>query len=79
MPATPGGELAKELRAIVEKESVSDMKCKIAEPERRTVKSKLQNSNPTATPGCDNADCLACARGCHGCGVGQKNPFLTLL
>ena len=43
--------------------SHSDMKYKIVESGGRTVKSKLQKSNPTATPGCDNADCLACAGG----------------
>ena len=61
VPVTPGGELAKELREIVEKESVSDMKYKIVESGGRTLKSKLQKSNPTATPGCENADWLACA------------------
>ena len=39
------------------------MKYKIVESGGRTLKSKLQKSNPTATPGCDNADCLACAGG----------------
>ena len=39
------------------------MKYKIIESGGRKLKSKLQKSNPTATPGCDNADCLACAGG----------------
>ena len=37
MPVTPGGELVKELREIVEKESVSDMKYKTVESGGRTL------------------------------------------
>ena len=33
---------------------------KIVEVGGRTLKSELQRSNPTATPGCDKEDCLGC-------------------
>ena len=63
VPATPGGELAKELKAIAEREEVAGMKFKIVETGGTTVKQTVQKSNPTATPGCPFNDCLACKNG----------------
>ena len=63
VPATPGGELAQMLRKTVEEEAEPGFKFKVLESGGRTIKSQLQKSNPTATPGCDNLDCLACKDG----------------
>ena len=48
------------LRKVVDNEAEPDLKFKVMESGGRTVKSEVQKSNPTATPGCDNLDCLAC-------------------
>ena len=63
VPATPGGELAKMLKTVAENEAQPGLKFRIVESGGRTVKSQIQKSNPTATAGCDNADCLACKAG----------------
>ena len=63
VPATPRGELAQELREIARQEGLGDLKFKIVELGGVPVKRLLQKSNPTATPGCDSADCLPCSSG----------------
>ena len=63
VPATPGGELAKQLKNIAESEAEAGLKFKVVEYGGPTVKSKVQKSNPTSTAGCDNQDCLACKEG----------------
>ena len=70
VPATPGGELAQMLRKVVEDEADSELRFKVVESGGRTIKSILQKSNPTATPGCANRDCLACKDG-RGEGGGE--------
>ena len=69
VPATPGGELAKELKEIADKEAVAGMKFKIVETGGTAVKYKVQSSNPTATPGCPFNDCMACKHGRGGGGM----------
>ena len=63
IPATPRGELARQLRDIAEKEAEAGLKFKVVEYGGRTVNGEVQKSNPTATPGCDRNDCLACQQG----------------
>jgi hypothetical protein len=55
--------LVTQLREIAEKETETQMKFRFVEYGGRTVKSKVQKSNPTANPGCNNGDCLACQNG----------------
>ena len=61
VPSTPQGELAKELREVVEKEGIQGMKFKIVETGGRSIQSEVQKSNPTKTKGCENVDCVACS------------------
>ena len=63
VPPTPNGELAKILREIAEGDAQEGIRFKIVETGGRTVKSMAQSSNPTATPGCADADCLPCKDG----------------
>ena len=60
VPTTPGGTLMKRMREVAEKEAREGIRFKIVEVGGRTLKSELQRSNPTATPGCDKEDCLGC-------------------
>ena len=63
VPATPDGELAKEMKEIAEREAVTGLKFKIIETGGNAIKHLVQRSNPTATPGCPSKDCLACKEG----------------
>ena len=63
VPATPNSELANALRKVAEQEGEQGLKFKVVEGGGRTIKSIAQKSNPTATPGCGQPDCLACAGG----------------
>ena len=63
VPPTPKGELAAQLRQIAEQETEAGVKFRIVETGGRTVKSIVQSSNPTATKGCEEQDCLACQAG----------------
>jgi hypothetical protein len=63
IPATPHGELAKDLREIAEKEAELGLKFKIVEMGGRTIQNEVQRPNPTGSPGCSNVDCLACVEG----------------
>ena len=60
VPATPGSELAKMLRGIAEKEAAEGVKFQVVETGGLTIKSEVQRSNPTATAGCQELDCLPC-------------------
>ena len=50
----------KMMRQVAENEAKEGIKFKIIETGGRTLKSMLQRSNPTATPGCSKEDCLGC-------------------
>ena len=56
-------EQGTQLREVVELEQQAGIKVKIVETGGRTIKSLVQNSNPTASPGCLKTDCLACQDG----------------
>ena len=60
VPTTPGGVLMKMMRKVADEEAKEGIHFKIMEVGGRTMKRTLQQSNPTATPGCDAEDCLAC-------------------
>ena len=61
VPTTPGGTLMKMMRQVAQKEAKEGILFRILEVGGKTLKSELQRSNPTATPGCENGDCLGCA------------------
>ena len=63
VPTTPGSVLLKQMRKVAEKEVKEGIKFKIMEVGGRTMKTELQRSNPTATPGCGESDCVACKLG----------------
>ena len=73
VPPTPDGELAKMLRQIAENEAEAGINFRIVETGGCSVKSKVQKSNPTATTGCTDVDCLPCKTGdggnCRSCGT----------
>ena len=50
----------KMMRKVAEEEAKEGIKFKIMEVGGRTMKRELQRSNPTATPGCSEEDCIAC-------------------
>ena len=58
VPATPGSELAKTLRVIAEGEAAERIQFKVIETGGLTIKSEVQRSNPTATAGCLEQNCL---------------------
>ena len=60
VPTTPGGTLLKMMRKVADEEAKQGIKFKIMEVGGRTMKRTLQRSNPTATPGCTDEDCIAC-------------------
>ena len=60
VPATPGNQLLKEMRAVAEKESRNGIKFNIVENGGKTLKREIQRSNPTAAKGCEKEDCLCC-------------------
>ena len=60
VPTTPGGVLMKMMRKVADEEAEAGIKFKIMEVGGRTIKRVLQKSNPTAVPGCEEEDCLAC-------------------
>ena len=63
VPPTPNSELLNMMREVAERESDDGLKFKIIETGGRTIKREVQQSNPTATPGCNSGDCLACKDG----------------
>lgn len=60
VPTTPGGVLMRMMRRVADEEAKGDIKFKILEVGGRSMKRILQRSNPTAVPGCEEQDCLAC-------------------
>ena len=73
VPATPGGELAREMRKIADREAKHGIHFNIMEIGGRTLKKEIQRSNPTATPGCKKEDCLGCKEGRGKGGKCHKN------
>ena len=61
--STPGSELLKYMREVAKREAKDVINFKIIEIGEMTLQSELQRSNPTSTPGCTEADCLACKQG----------------
>jgi hypothetical protein len=78
VPPTPDGELAKMLREIAENEAEAGINFRIVETGGCSIKSKVQKSNPTATTGCTDVDCLPCETGsgdggnCRSCGTNYQ-------
>ena len=60
VPTTPGGVLLKMMRQTAETEAKEGLKFKVMEVGGTTLRRTLQRSNPTATPGCEDAECIAC-------------------
>ena len=50
----------KMMRKVAEDEGKEGIKFKVMEVGSRTMKRDLQRSNPTATKGCPENDCVAC-------------------
>ena len=61
IPPTPNSELLHMLREVAKVEAQPGLKFKIVESGDRTIKSSVQRSNPTASPGCQGGDCVACS------------------
>ena len=78
VPATPDGELARNLRKIADKEAEGGIHFNIIEVGGKTLKSEVQKSNPTETPGCNKDDCVGCSTGrgeggkCHKSNINYK-------
>ena len=51
------------MKTIADKEAKQGIHFNIIEMGGRTLKSEVQKSNPTATPGCEKRDCLGCSMG----------------
>jgi hypothetical protein len=75
VPPTPQSVLANQLKEIAEAEAEGGIRFRIIETGGRSIKSIVQRSNPTATKGCEEEDCLPCRGGkgeggdCRQCGV----------
>ena len=70
IPATPGGELARRLREVTEREKEPGVSFKVVERGGKTLARQLQSSNPTAERNCSKTDCIPCGepgggRLCH--------------
>ena len=63
IPATPDSELLLMLREVAETEKVNGLKFKIIEKGGKMLKHCAQRSNPTASPGCTDPNCVACKGG----------------
>ena len=63
VPPTPNSELAKMLRKVAESEAEAGVMFKIVETGGNSVKSLIEKSNPTATRGYDETNCMACQDG----------------
>ena len=57
------------MRTIAEAEATEDVRFKVIETGGKRVKHQLQNSNPSATQGCNDDGCIACK---HGKGEGAN-------
>ena len=60
VPATPGGKLAKAMKRVADQEASEGIHFNIVEKCGMRMKSQLQKSNPTATPGCNKENCMGC-------------------
>ena len=49
------------MRKVADEEARGGLRFKIIENGGRTLKSELQRSNPTGTPGCNDPECLGCS------------------
>ena len=65
------------LREVTKSEAQSGLKFKVVESGRRTVKSNMQQSNPTTIGGCQIGDCVAC-KGVGGREDPAGNPMLCI-
>jgi hypothetical protein len=63
VPATPNSELLHLLQKVAEEEAIPGLKFKVLETGGVTVKHNIQKSNPLASPGCTDSDCVACKSG----------------
>ena len=72
VPSTPGGELARRLREVAEREAIPGLRFKIAERGGKTVGGQLQRPNPTESPGCQKEDCQVCRQPGGGGGRCRK-------
>ena len=72
VPSTPGGELMKRMKKVINNESKAGVKFKLVEVGGRTLKSSLQTSNPTGTPACQDIDCICCSTQGEGTRVKRK-------
>ena len=52
--------MAREIRKIADEEAKHGIHFNVLEIGGKTLKSEIQRSNPTATPGCSKKDCLGC-------------------
>ena len=62
VPATPGGELAKAMKAVCEAEAIPGLKFKVAERGGMTLERQLVKSNPTASSECHREGCGPCSQ-----------------
>ena len=76
VPPTPDGELARLLREIADKETDAGVKFKVVETGGHSMKSQVQLSNPTATAGCELADCMPCSTGTGGASRCRRSNIL---
>ena len=66
------------MREVAKREARGGINFKVVEMGGRTLKSELQRSNPTATPGCTKNDCVACEPGrgeggqCHRSNINYR-------
>ena len=60
------------LRDVADKEAIPGVKFHVLEKGGTRVKQIVQKSNPTATPGCLDADCIACKGGSGNGGPCRK-------
>ena len=63
IPSTPDSELLQMLREVTETDMMPGLKFKLVERGGTMVKWTLQNTNPTAMPGCSSRECPACKWG----------------
>ena len=62
VPASPGGELARRMKRVMDREKKGEINFMIVEMGGRTLKRELQKSNPLSTAGCNQSDCIACRK-----------------
>ena len=70
IPATPGGEPARRLREITEREKEPGVSFKVVERGGKTLARQLQRPNPTAKRNFSKTDCITCSEPGGG---GHKN------